>query len=96
MKEALEGLDGLCASIEAMGLSQKAKNALLSKADRIRSNISCNSKFVAESFDRHMEKTVEKAKVEVNAYATATLSRLGMQKLAELAADAPLTLELSD
>lgn len=96
MENALKALQELQEAINATSLSQKAKKSLLSKASAAARNISGNSRFVAESFDRHMEKTVERAKVEVNAYATATISRLGMQKLAELNDEAPLTLELSD
>lgn len=46
--------------------------------------------FIYQSFDEHMENTVEKAKVEVNAYAGQTLMRAG---LSALQAVAPLAIE---
>jgi hypothetical protein len=39
-----------------------------------------------------MESVVEKAKIEVNAYATATIQRAGLTAIAEKNGDAPVTL----
>ena len=40
-----------------------------------------NTQYVADQFDRHMEDTVEKAKIEVNAYATSAIQRAGLEAL---------------
>lgn len=38
--------------------------------------------FVAEQFDQHIERTVETAKVEINAYATSSIYRAGIEAMA--------------
>lgn len=40
-----------------------------------------NTGFVADQFDRHVEKTVERAKTEINAYAVATVQRAGLDAI---------------
>lgn len=77
MKEAVEALDGLLADID----SGKGKKVLRDKAEAAKRAIGGNLKFVSKSFDEHMEKTVEKAKIEVNAYATQMLIRTGIDAL---------------
>jgi urease accessory protein UreF len=64
-----DALGELAALIAASGLSGKRKTELTRKLDSARMNIGRNLDYVAERFDEHMERTVEKAKSEVNAYA---------------------------
>jgi hypothetical protein len=59
------------------------------KVDAIRKNIemqahrlSNSTGFVAEQFDEHIEKTVEKAKIEISAYATNAIQRAGLEAIA--------------
>jgi len=71
-------------------LSGKKKEALISKVDCAKMNISSNVKFVAEQFGEHMEDTKEKAKIEIEAYLRNTIARAGIESLQ---ADAPLQLK---
>ena len=78
--------------INAAPLSEKKKGELRSKLRTTRMNIGQNTDFVADSFDEHMERTVEKAKSEVNAYAEHTLRHLAQPAL-ESPVSSPLLLE---
>lgn len=59
-------------------LSKTKVEALRSSLENIRDHLTANTEFVAEQFVEHMEQVVEDAKSEVNAYATQTLVRLGL------------------
>lgn len=65
---------------------------LREKADHALTELRSNLPFVAQQFDRHAEKTIERAKVEVAAYVTGAIQRAG---LAALAAGAAPVLELT-
>jgi hypothetical protein len=69
-------------------LSQKKRDAILGRLRHAKMEIEKNVPFVADQFDRHVEKKVETAKVEVNAYMDAMLTRAGRAALA--ASDKPL------
>jgi hypothetical protein len=87
----LKGMDGLSTQLE--GALSKTKVAELKKtAEMLRSHLQSNTRFVGDMFVEHMENVVEKAKIEVNAYATATIQRAGLTALAEKNGDAPVTL----
>ena len=79
-QEALQRLRGRLVA----GKGGKESLALLDLALR---EIRSNAQFVADQFGEHMEHTVERAKIEVNAYAQHVVTRLGLK-----AAQAPLTL----
>jgi hypothetical protein len=64
--------------------TKKMKGAVALAIQEIRSNVP----FVVGQFDEHMEKTVEKAKVEVNAYLTSAVHRAGIAALG--GSDAPV------
>lgn len=55
--------------------------ALRSKVDLAIQELRSNLPFVARQFDEHAEKTVERAKMEVNAYTTRMLMRAGLAAL---------------
>lgn len=93
MKRALQSLEDLTAAIEASGLSKVKQADLLSRVGRAASNISNNQAFVAEQFDEHMERTVQAAQMEVDAYVHRVTRDLGERALA-LANTEPPTLEL--
>ncbi len=76
--------------IEGLKVSKRTKEALLNNADSAIRNLNSNTDYVASKFDEHMEKTVEKAKMEVNAYAGNTLRDLGRDALPE--GDPPIRL----
>lgn len=92
-KMAVDALKDLDTLIDAAPLSGKKKEALKRQLAVAEMNLAPNMDFVAERFDEHMEKTVEKAKSEVNAYAQATLGRLAQMTLSGGQGDAPLLLE---
>lgn len=63
-----------------------------SKIDTAIRQLEANLPWVAQQFDEHAEKTVERMKVEVNAYMTAAIQRAGIKALG---GDEPL-LELAE
>lgn len=89
--DAAKELDELRSLIVESKLSGKAATEMLKKCDRVQREIGGSQKFVADMFDEHMENTVEKAKIEVNAYATRTLLGMGLDQ-ARL--DSPIRLAL--
>lgn len=76
---AQRSIDEAEAEIDDLPLSGVKKKALKDKLRTARANIGDNTDFVAERFDEHMEKAVEKAKSEVNAYAQHLLVNLATE-----------------
>ncbi len=62
-------------------LSKKVQQDVLGPIERAIMEIGSNTPFVMKSFDEHMETSIEKAKVEVNAYVTNTITRAGLASL---------------
>lgn len=81
VKEGYKALDDLLATVEASNLSGKAKQDLRHRVEVAKGAMGPGVEWVAQQFDEHMEKTVERAKTEVNAYATAAIMRAGLQAL---------------
>ena len=73
---------------ELSGLSKAKQAAVLDKLSKAEMEISKNLPFISKSFGEHMEKTVEKAKVEVHAYVNNAIQRAGLDAIA--AGPAPL------
>jgi len=71
------------------GLSAKKRAAVMAKLHTVHQEAKSNLPFVAKSFAEHIEKTVEKAKIEVNAYINHAVVSAGLQALQN---DAILTL----
>jgi len=88
-QEALESLDSLSADIADLKVSEKQKKTLEGRLASARQQLLSNMPFVLEQFAENMEKTVEKAKVEVNAYVVSTIQRAGLEALGA----SPLALE---
>lgn len=65
----------------------KHTKATMHELDVITSHLKANIPFVAESFDKHMEDRVEKAKVEIEAHMVATVQRAGLDALLTQAQD---------
>jgi len=83
MAGALEHLDRATA-ILAKGRGKMTAadfESLKSALHMGRMGIDENKSFIADQFSEHMEKTTERAKIEVNAYVQATLVRAGIQAL---------------
>lgn len=81
---AMERINKLGEEIENLKLSGKAKDELQRALSGIHQELGSNTKFVAESFDKHMEDTVEKAKIEVNAYVHHMMARTGFKRLTDV------------
>jgi hypothetical protein len=82
VQSALDQLETLSQEIEALKVSGVQKKALQGRVRAARLQLVSNVPFVMQQFDEHMEATVEKAKVEVNAYVTGAAMRAGMEALA--------------
>jgi hypothetical protein len=90
---AVGALKTLAAQIDEAPLSGKKKKALKDQLRVAEMNLAPNMDFVAERFDEHMEKTVEKAKSEVNAYAQHMMGGLAQMALKDGAGYEPPLLE---
>ena len=71
----------LRAMLEGSGMSKKKIDEMLSKLNQVEMNIDSNVDYVGKVFGEHMERTVSKAKVEVEAYVTGTINRAGLAAL---------------
>jgi hypothetical protein len=81
IENALASVSTLREKIQAMTASKKQKDSLLDEVYHVEMNIRQNAPCMMECFDEHMEKTIEKAKIEVNAYATSHLMQLGLESV---------------
>lgn len=63
------------------GISKKRCEEILAHLKSLEQDLNSNVEFYVDSFDKHMETTVEKAKIEVGAYVQSTLQRAGMESL---------------
>lgn len=62
-------------------LSAKKKEALTAHLTRLRMELAGNLPFVAKSFDKHMEQSVQRAMVEVEGYINSRIHNAGLQAL---------------
>lgn len=67
--------------INASTLSVKGKQALIDRVTRAQQELGSNLDFVANQFDKHAEKTMERARVEINAMVTAAIHSAGLTSL---------------
>lgn len=93
---AVRALKDLEALIGGSSLSGKKKKELKDQLRTAEMNLAPNMDFVAERFGEHMERTVEKAKAEVNAYAQHTMGGLAQLALSGGTGGEPLLLESPD
>lgn len=77
---------------ETAGLSQKKRETIVGALRAAKQEIELNVPFVVKSFDEHMHDTIERAKVEVNAYVQNVIQRAGIERLNAGAHDAPIAL----
>lgn len=85
MKRAAARVRETMAAVEeavGVGLSKAKRDAILKHLTSLERDLGDQLPFIAKSFAEHMETTVEKAKVEVNAYMQATVQRAGLAALA--------------
>jgi hypothetical protein len=79
--DTLAAVDELDELLDTMGLPKGKTDTLRSKARTIRAKLTDSIPFVAEQFDEHMEKGVEKGKAELHGYMTGVLQRAGLEAL---------------
>lgn len=84
-REQVAGVAAMIDKVEKMGLPQKKTKEIVDALRSAKRLAEDNLPFIAKQFGEYMEETVERAKVEINAYALSTLHRAGV---AALAADA--------
>lgn len=75
------------------GLSKVKQEKIIGRLEKLQRELSDGIPWMAKTFARHMETTVEKAKMEVNAYMTHTLQRMG---ITALGGAPPAPLQLTD
>lgn len=78
--EIQDTLTNTLASLEA-ALGQAKTKAQRDPISMAITQLKSNLDFLAERFDEHAEKTVERAKMEVNAYITQSFQRVGIEAL---------------
>lgn len=78
---ALRSLADLREKIDALSLSEKAKKSLKGSLSTAEAQLTNSMPFVLEQFAEHMERTVQKAKIEINAYTTHAVMRAGIDAL---------------
>jgi hypothetical protein len=81
MAELREELTTLADALTDGNVGKTKAKEIQKKLRWLSERLTNNTEFVANQFDEHMEKTVEKAKVEVNAYVTGMVQRAGLDAL---------------
>lgn len=79
--EVKQALAEAVAALEDILADPKSTKSTREKAQRAKMRLTDSVPFVVKSADEHMEKTVEKAKIEVHAYMTGAIQRAGLQAL---------------
>lgn len=80
MENMQEQLRALAANIDGP-LNKTAATELKKQMDLIAERLTSSTGYVASKFDEHVEQTVEKAKIEINAYTTNMVQRTGLNAL---------------
>lgn len=80
---AFDELDALKAQIDGLKISQKQKEELLKQAGRVKSTLADSMPFVVDQHGEYMERTIERAKAEINAYLHNTVMRSGVASLGD-------------
>jgi hypothetical protein len=84
LDDAVRALDVQIKKIEGdlgASLSATKRNAILDGLRLARRKLCDSLPFIVKQSDEHMEETVEKAKVEVNAYVESTIRRAGLEAI---------------
>jgi cysteinyl-tRNA synthetase len=85
LKDRLElskqSMSELVDQIKDLKVSDKQKKALLSTLHTAQMNLIGNVEFVEEQFREHVERNIEAAKQEINAYMASALQRAGLDAL---------------
>lgn len=81
MKTACSALDRLSKSLDDVPMSAKARKEMKSTLSHITAEIGSNVEFTKDQFNRHMEKTVERAKQEIHGHMTHVAVTAGIETL---------------
>ena len=81
LSELRDQLHELAAELDGAVAKTKAAD-IKRRMGWLADNMVSNTEYTAKVFDRHMENTIEKAKIEINAYATNTIQRADIEALA--------------
>lgn len=81
LSDSLGALAELEKAIDGMNMTAKAKRELLAHVTKSRSSLTSGLPFVAKRFAEHVENTVTKARIEINAHAIHTAKQTGVQTL---------------
>ena len=81
MKEAQDDLNKIAESLMDGNIGKTKAKELHKSLQLIAARLTGSTGFVADQFDEHMEQTVEKAKVEVNAYVVGMVQKAGLDAL---------------
>lgn len=94
LSETVAGFRKTLEQIDSMGLPKAKAAALKAPFERAITEMRSNMPFVAKSFSEHMERTVEKAKVEIHGYLNATVQAAGLAAITE--GQGPLVIEMNE
>lgn len=78
---AVQSVREMHEAIAELSISQKQKTILAARATAVLNKLNSTIPFIMDQFGEYMEDTVEKAKMEVNAYTVNAVQRAGLQAL---------------
>lgn len=81
VSRGLREIDSVIAEIGGITMPKGRRDGIVNKLRMAAQHLRSNLPFVAKSFDEHMERIVEKAKIEVNAYLTHAVHDAGLTAL---------------
>lgn len=81
INSAVSEVDATAELVKSLGLPKGKERQILDRLRHARQQIDNHVPFVADQFDEYVEHTIEKAKVEANAYLTGLVTRAGLEAL---------------
>lgn len=87
MNDAFARLEKLESLVADSKLSGKSREEIVKSLNSVRASFTSSMPFIAEQFGKHMEQTVEKAKIEINAFSTQALIDAGRASLSKQVLD---------
>jgi hypothetical protein len=95
LAEARAEITAAIAEVNAAAIPKNKRESILSRLAKAAQHIASNLPFVTDQFDKHVETTVEHAKIEVNAYLTHAVTMAGLNALEAHDAAEPM-IEIED
>lgn len=83
VQDAIDQLGVLIERLNGVKLPAKTRDELLGFVHKAVQELQKNVPFVAKSFDEHVERTTERAKIEVHAYLARVVTQVGLKALAD-------------